>query len=83
MYRAPTHFLHGLGKGSSWTQIAAFGSVPNDAQDSADFVQARVSAASSQKSFALTVAELSRWKRAQGRPKALFGSLGFEVDGEM
>lgn len=25
--------------GSSWTQIAAFGSVPNDAQDSADFVQ--------------------------------------------
>lgn len=28
------------GTGSSWTQIAAFGSVPDDAQDPADFVQA-------------------------------------------
>lgn len=67
MYYASTNFLRGLGTGSSWTQIAAFGSVPNDAQDSADFVQARVSVASSQKEF--FVSELCRWKRVQGRPE--------------
>eukprot|EP00435_Cladocopium_sp_Y103_P025790 s1596_g6.t1 len=41
--------------GSSWTQIAAFGSVPNDAQDSADFVQVEESARRALHAIAITI----------------------------
>lgn len=66
------------GTGSSWTQIAAFGSVPDDAQDPADFVQAaRIEYNPCRVHIILSASgravHLCRWKKNKGHG-ALWGS---------
>lgn len=68
------------GTGSSWTQIAAFGSVPDDAQDPADFVQAaRIQSMSCAYIYIFFFSasggavHLCRWKKNKGHG-ALWGN---------